>query len=79
MLQHRGQDAAGMVTANSTPGSRLNLKKSNGLVKEVFQQKDMEELQGNIGTRRPPAAARRPHRPGGRAPATPSEGTLETC
>jgi len=49
VLQHRGQDAAGMVTASTTPGSRLNLKKSNGLVKEVFQQRDMEELQGNIG------------------------------
>ena len=54
VLQHRGQDAAGMVTASTTPGSRLNLKKSNGLVKEVFQQKDMEELQGNIGTFNPP-------------------------
>jgi amidophosphoribosyltransferase len=46
MLQHRGQDAAGIVTSNN---GFLNLKKSNGLVSEVFNQDVMTELTGNIG------------------------------
>ena len=33
MLQHRGQDSAGMVTSD---GSRFKEKKDNGLVKDVF-------------------------------------------
>lgn len=49
VLQHRGQDAAGMVTTSSTSGARLNLKKDNGLVKEVFSQDDMLSLTGNLG------------------------------
>eukprot|EP00729_Bicosta_minor_P016767 gene16767-30037_t len=36
MLQHRGQDAAGMVTCDATAGT-LHMRKSTGLVKEVFQ------------------------------------------
>lgn len=46
VLQHRGQDAAGMVVADQ---ERLHLRKDNGLVKDVFQQHHMEELQGNVG------------------------------
>lgn len=46
VLQHRGQDAAGMVTAERT---RLHLRKDNGLVKDVFQQHHMLELRGNMG------------------------------
>jgi len=46
VLQHRGQDAAGMVTADRM---RLHLRKENGLVKDVFQQHHMTELRGNIG------------------------------
>ena len=46
MLQHRGQDAAGIVTADK---GFLNLRKSNGLVSEVFKQNHMEELTGNVG------------------------------
>lgn len=46
MLQHRGQDAAGMVTSD---GHRCFLRKDNGLVRDVFQDHHMEQLRGNIG------------------------------
>jgi len=46
VLQHRGQDAAGIVTAEK---SRLHLRKDNGLVKDVFQTHHMMELRGNVG------------------------------
>jgi len=46
LLQHRGQDAAGMVTCD---GDRLNLRKRNGLVRDVFRQKHMDRLKGNMG------------------------------
>ena len=46
VLQHRGQDAAGIVTADNR---RLHLRKSNGLVKDVFQTHHMTELRGNVG------------------------------
>jgi amidophosphoribosyltransferase len=46
VLQHRGQDAAGIVTAERR---RLHLRKDNGLVKDVFQQHHMIELRGNMG------------------------------
>lgn len=46
VLQHRGQDAAGIVTAERR---RLHLRKDNGLVKDVFQQHHMLELRGNVG------------------------------
>lgn len=46
ILQHRGQDAAGMVTCD---GDRLNLRKHNGLVRDVFRQQHMDKLRGNIG------------------------------
>mmetsp|Transcript_5164 Transcript_5164/g.12327 ORF Transcript_5164/g.12327 Transcript_5164/m.12327 type:complete len:565 (-) Transcript_5164:113-1807(-) len=46
VLQHRGQDAAGMVTADRM---RLHLRKDNGLVRDVFQQQHMTELRGRIG------------------------------
>ena len=46
VLQHRGQDAAGIVTSEHR---RLHLRKDNGLVKDVFQQHHMMELRGNVG------------------------------
>ena len=46
MLQHRGQDAAGMVTHN---GEFFFESKSNGLVKDVFKAGDAETLVGNTG------------------------------
>ncbi len=46
VLQHRGQDAAGIMTDwNGT----LCTRKKNGLVSDVFLQRHMEELRGNIG------------------------------
>ena len=41
VLQHRGQDAAGMVTSD---GASLNLRKGNGLVRDVFRQQHMQRL-----------------------------------
>tara|TARA_Y100001970_G_scaffold70178_1_gene89358 strand:- start:2399 stop:3922 length:1524 start_codon:yes stop_codon:yes gene_type:complete len=46
VLQHRGQDAAGIATCDD---SRIFLKKSNGLVRDVFQADDMIGLLGNMG------------------------------
>ena len=46
VLQHRGQDAAGMMTWNE---GRFLLRKSNGLVRDVFHTRHMARLQGNLG------------------------------
>ena len=46
VLQHRGQDAAGIATVD---GARLRLHKGNGLVRDVFGQAAMAELRGRIG------------------------------
>ena len=46
-LQHRGQDSAGMVTWDER--ARLNLRKGNGLVREVFEQRHMRRLAGRMG------------------------------
>jgi len=46
VLQHRGQDAAGMAT---TGGDRIFLRKANGLVRDVFRTRHMHELAGNLG------------------------------
>lgn len=46
VLQHRGQDAAGIVTERD---GNLFLRKANGLVKDVFHTRHMQRLQGNIG------------------------------
>lgn len=46
MLQHRGQDAAGIVTSYH---NRLHMRKENGTVAEVFTQDNIVHLKGNIG------------------------------
>jgi amidophosphoribosyltransferase len=46
VLQHRGQDAAGIATDD---GGTLTQQKGNGLVQDVFQQKNMLKLTGNVG------------------------------
>ncbi|MDE0193881.1 MAG: amidophosphoribosyltransferase [Gammaproteobacteria bacterium] len=46
-LQHRGQDSAGMVTWDDA--YRLNLRKGNGLVRDVFEERHMHRLRGNMG------------------------------
>jgi len=47
VLQHRGQDAAGIMTCDEN--NRLHLRKDNGLVRDVFRTRYMLELKGNMG------------------------------
>ena len=46
ILQHRGQDAAGIATGN---GREFHIRKNEGLVREVFKQRHMDKLKGNMG------------------------------
>ncbi|UJP05270.1 MAG: amidophosphoribosyltransferase [Nitrosomonas sp.] len=46
MLQHRGQDASGIVTAQ---GNTFHMHKGLGLVRDVFRTRNMRALAGNIG------------------------------
>ncbi len=46
VLQHRGQDAAGIMTCDA---DRMYLRKSNGLVRDVFHTRHMLRLHGNMG------------------------------
>ncbi|MGB0713247.1 MAG: amidophosphoribosyltransferase [Gammaproteobacteria bacterium] len=46
VLQHRGQDAAGIVTSQD---GHVFLRKDNGMVRDVFRTRHMRDLQGNIG------------------------------
>ena len=46
VLQHRGQDAAGIATSGD---GELCVRKGSGLVRDVFQQHHMLELKGNVG------------------------------
>ncbi len=46
VLQHRGQDAAGIVTCQN---GRLHLRKENGLTRDVFNSAQMMRLRGAMG------------------------------
>lgn len=46
MLQHRGQDAAGIVTAE---GNMFHMHKGKGMVRDVFRTRNMRDLIGNAG------------------------------
>ncbi|OEY67702.1 amidophosphoribosyltransferase [Marinobacter sp. X15-166B] len=46
VLQHRGQDAAGIVTFQD---DKFFLRKDNGLVRDVFRTRHMRRLVGNVG------------------------------
>ncbi len=46
MLQHRGQDAAGILTCD---GYHMSLRKAKGLVVEAIRSRHMERLQGSLG------------------------------
>ena len=46
VLQHRGQDAAGIVTAD---GRTFHMHKDRGLVRDVFRTRDMRALTGHMG------------------------------
>jgi len=46
VLQHRGQDAAGIATVD---GKRLRLHKGNGLVRDVFDDPHVQALGGRMG------------------------------
>ena len=46
VLQHRGQDAAGITTSD---GKRLYMQRDNGLISNVFHSKHMRMLKGKMG------------------------------
>ena len=46
LLQHRGQDAAGIGTLD---GRIFHMHKAMGLVRDVFRTRDMRSLTGNLG------------------------------
>lgn len=57
VLQHRGQDAAGIMTIDN---NTFRLRKANGLVRDIFRTRHMKRLTGNIGighTRYPTAGS----------------------
>lgn len=45
-LQHRGQDAAGILTCAA---QKVHQKQGRGLVREIFQAQDLQNLSGNLG------------------------------
>jgi amidophosphoribosyltransferase len=46
LLQHRGQDAAGIVTQQ---GNKFYMHKAKGMVRDVFRTRNMRALPGNVG------------------------------
>jgi amidophosphoribosyltransferase len=69
VLQHRGQDAAGIATSE---GGRFHMHKGSGLVRDVFRTRNMRNLEGNwgIGHVRYPDRRGRPTTPPRRSPST---------
>lgn len=50
LLQHRGQDAAGIVTAGpDAKGTKFFMHKARGMVRDVFRTRDMRGLPGTVG------------------------------
>ncbi|MCC2028694.1 amidophosphoribosyltransferase [Microbacterium sp. YMB-B2] len=47
LLQHRGQDATGIATAE--PNGIMHIAKAEGQVREAFRTRDMRSLLGNVG------------------------------
>ena len=46
LVQHRGQDAAGIITSDN---EKVYLRKDNGLIRDVFHTRHMRHLHGNMG------------------------------
>lgn len=44
-IQHRGQDSAGMLTYDG----KFHLKKGNGLIRDIFDHRNIARLTGNVG------------------------------
>ena len=49
LLQHRGQDAAGIMTGEAVGNGKLHIRRGVGLVRDVFRQEHMERLRGEMG------------------------------
>jgi amidophosphoribosyltransferase len=50
LLQHRGQDAAGIVTAGpDRRGTKFFMHKARGMVRDVFRTRNMRALPGTVG------------------------------
>ncbi len=50
LLQHRGQDAAGIVTAGpDRSGTKFFMHKARGMVRDIFRTRNMRSLPGLIG------------------------------
>ncbi|WP_309064793.1 amidophosphoribosyltransferase [Microbacterium sp.] len=47
LLQHRGQDATGIATAE--PNGVMHMAKASGMVREAFRTRDMRSLLGSVG------------------------------
>ena len=57
LLQHRGQDAAGIVTAGPDErGTKFFMHKARGMVRDVFRTRNMRALPGTVAIRSRPTA-----------------------